>query len=324
MKNQTKNPFELLRLNENATARKLSIALICASLAGPQVFAGFITYELVATTGIYGNKPIGEITIQTVWLGDDHFNFDEGIWYEYSFSIADISFAGTSSTTNLVSGSVAFGEGEFIGDAVLTPTYYIWRPDLTGLLLFEDAYGNHLNLYADSIGNDWTWDHSGSLMDSATVADVDWYLKLKAITYLDSDQDGLTDDEEIDTYGTDPNKADTDSDGLNDYAEVVTHHTDPKVNDSDGDGFLDGYEVQTGHAPLIATDKPALVAEVRTVIEFTFPSALGKTYRIEGSPDLTNWTTVESGIAGNGAVIQRFYSTKDKPKQFLRVEEAAP
>jgi hypothetical protein len=145
-----------------------------------------------------------------------------------------------------------------------------------------------------------------------------------AITYPDSDQDGLTDDEEIGTYGTDPNKADTDSDGLNDYAEVVIHHTDPKVGDTDGDGFLDGYEVQTGHAPLIATDKPALVAEVRTVIEFTFPSALGKIYRIEGSPDLTVWTTIESGIPGNGGVIQRFYSTRDVPKQFLRVEEGVP
>jgi hypothetical protein len=45
--------------------------------------------------------------------------------------------------------------------------------------------------------------------------------------------------------------------------------------------------------------------------------------KIEAPPDLTTWATVEDGIPGNGAVIQRFSSTKDKPKGFLRVEEWA-
>jgi len=100
--------------------------------------------------------------------------------------------------------------------------------------------------------------------------------------------------------------------------------TNPLVGDTDGDGFLDGYEVLTGHLPLDPQDKLALVAEARTAIEFTFTAATGKTYRIEGSPDLKTWTTVEDGIAGNGAEIQRFYSIKDKPKGYFRVEESAP
>ncbi len=137
----------------------------------------------------------------------------------------------------------------------------------------------------------------------------------------DSDGDGLSDPDELMVYHTNPLVADSDNDGLNDRAEVNTHHTLPKVADTDGDGFLDGYEVLTGHLPLVATDKPALVAEVRTAIEFTFPSAVGKTYRIEDSPDLSAWGTVESGIAGNGGVIQRFYTTRNQPKRFFRVEE---
>ncbi len=80
----------------------------------------------------------------------------------------------------------------------------------------------------------------------------------------------------------------------------------------------------TGKSPLNALDKPALVAEARTAIEFTFPAAIGKAYRIEGSPDLATWTTVEGGIAGNGGVIQRFYSIRNTPKRFLRVEEDSP
>ena len=79
----------------------------------------------------------------------------------------------------------------------------------------------------------------------------------------------------------------------------------------------------TGHAPLIATDKPALVAEARTAIEFTFPAAIGKTYRIEASTDLAAWQIVESGIAGTGGEIQRFYSTRGQPKRYFRVEEVA-
>jgi hypothetical protein len=113
-------------------------------------------------------------------------------------------------------------------------------------------------------------------------------------------------------------------DGLKDGAEINTYGTLPKVADTDGDGFLDGYEVLTGHLPLIATDHPALVAEARTAIEFTFPAASGKTYRIEASFDLKTWTPVEDGIAGNGGEIQRFYSIKDKPKGYFRVEESAP
>ncbi|MES2922111.1 MAG: hypothetical protein V4819_11220, partial [Verrucomicrobiota bacterium] len=140
----------------------------------------------------------------------------------------------------------------------------------------------------------------------------------------DSDGDGISDPSELQTHLTNPNLADTDNDGLSDGAEVNIHGTLPKVGDTDGDGFLDGYEVLTGKSPLNILDKPALVAEARTAIEFTFPSALGKTYRIEDSFDLSIWTTVESGIAGNGGQIQRFYTTRNVPKRYFRVEEEAP
>ncbi|MGK0189553.1 MAG: hypothetical protein ACI9R3_005370 [Verrucomicrobiales bacterium] len=142
--------------------------------------------------------------------------------------------------------------------------------------------------------------------------------------YPDADGDGLTDADETDTYGTDPSKEDTDNDGLSDFQEVVTYGTNPLVADTDLDGFLDGYEVSTGKSPLDIADHPALVAEARTAIEFTFPSAVGKTYRIEASTDLETWEIVESGIAGNGTVIQRFYSTLGMPKRYFRVEEDTP
>lgn len=42
---------------------------------------------------------------------------------------------------------------------------------------------------------------------------------LGEITALDSDGDGLNDEDEL-RYGTDPHKADTDGDGLNDWEEI--------------------------------------------------------------------------------------------------------
>lgn len=68
------------------------------------------------------------------------------------------------------------------------------------------------------------------------------------ISSLDSDNDGLTDEEEK-IYGTNPNLPDTDNDGLTDYEEVKIYHTDPLDPDTDGDGYLDGQEVKSGHNP---------------------------------------------------------------------------
>lgn len=39
---------------------------------------------------------------------------------------------------------------------------------------------------------------------------------------------------------------DTDQDGLTDYDEVRVYHTDPSIADTDGDGFADGDEASQG------------------------------------------------------------------------------
>ncbi len=65
----------------------------------------------------------------------------------------------------------------------------------------------------------------------------------------DSDDDGLTDGEEI-ALGTDPFDPDTDDDGLSDGDEVNVHGTDPLDADTDDDGLNDGLEVELGLDPL--------------------------------------------------------------------------
>jgi len=64
------------------------------------------------------------------------------------------------------------------------------------------------------------------------------------VTPLDSDGDGLSDEDEINIYNTDPFNPDTDGDGLTDYEEVKIYGTDPLNPDTDGDGLSDGDEVK--------------------------------------------------------------------------------
>jgi hypothetical protein len=64
---------------------------------------------------------------------------------------------------------------------------------------------------------------------------------------LDTDGDGLTDVEEIGTYGTNPGTYDTDGDTVSDYLEAKDGYSDPFDPDTDGDGYndseqFDGYD----------------------------------------------------------------------------------
>ena len=68
----------------------------------------------------------------------------------------------------------------------------------------------------------------------------------------DNDKDGINNTDEI-SYVTNPNKEDTDGDGLSDYDEIFTYHTDPLSADSDNDGVNDGAELKLGLDP----DDPA-------------------------------------------------------------------
>jgi len=84
---------------------------------------------------------------------------------------------------------------------------------------------------------------------------------------LDSDGEGLTDEEEK-TLGTDPFNPDTDGDELTDYEEVRTFLTDPLNPDTDYDGLADGAEVRVYKTnPLKQDTDDGGVADGHEVIE---------------------------------------------------------
>jgi lipoprotein-anchoring transpeptidase ErfK/SrfK len=103
-------------------------------------------------------------------------------------------------------------------------------------------------------------------------------IPVMAETILDTDQDGISDEAEINLYHSDPNQVDTDGDGYNDGIEIKTGFSplnpdrvklkdndfdqdsvsdeleikfkiDLTNPDTDGDGYTDGDEINTGYDP---------------------------------------------------------------------------
>ncbi len=171
-------------------------------------------------------------------------------------------------------------------------------------------------------------------LDSDGLKNIDEYTLGTQANNPDTDGDGLRDGVETGTgtwvsasnTGTSPLQADTDQDGLKDgvesnsgtFKDAADTGTHPLKSDSDLDGFDDGMEVAGGFVPTQNTSSPESEVTLRTAVEFRFNAARGATYRIEGSTNLNEWTTVEATIAGNGATVTRFYSIASQPFRFFR------
>ena len=117
-----------------------------------------------------------------------------------------------------------------------------------------------LEVYDDGNQDEGIWNH-WELVIHGTEVD------------LDSDGDGITDSNETDVYGTNPDNPDTDSDGLSDHVEIFTTGTDPVDADTDNDFLNDGIEVNVNNTDPFDndTDDDGLTDGLEVLNYFTNP-----------------------------------------------------
>ncbi|MHA1966208.1 MAG: hypothetical protein ACW964_00275 [Candidatus Hodarchaeales archaeon] len=124
--------------------------------------------------------------------------------------------------------------------------------DTWELYLAEGDIPNFLNIPLDPLDND-TDDDGLTDGRELVVGEVDIlvypFIGYETIHPLitspvdpDSDDDGLGDKYEVDN-NLRPDLVDSDNDTLTDWDEIYEHNTDPRKNDTDGDGILDSDEI---------------------------------------------------------------------------------
>ncbi|MBH0022534.1 fibronectin type III domain-containing protein [Salinibacterium sp. SWN248] len=153
--------------------------------------------------------------------------------------------------TFTVSAQTVGGQSLESGSVTATPLDGLTDSDADGVPDIVEYRIGSSHLLADT-DNDGLSDSEEINLLSGLTSPVD----------ADSDEDGISDaDDDIDgdglsnlyeiTEGIDPRAIDTDADTLSDAEEIVLG-TNPSSDDSDGDGLTDAFELHNGFSPLLA------------------------------------------------------------------------
>ncbi|MDP4007895.1 MAG: S-layer homology domain-containing protein [Candidatus Peregrinibacteria bacterium] len=128
-----------------------------------------------------------------------------------------------------------------ITDVSITGPGVFYYAKLIAVDLYDNEGVSAIGTYTSGVSGASTAGSSGSTKSgsSSTVSKDDKSGEVIAIEIkVDTDKDGLTDDEEA-IYGTDPLNSDTDNDGYTDRYELINLKSDPKNICSPGNSDLD-------------------------------------------------------------------------------------
>ena len=190
----------------------------------------------------------------------------------------------------------------------ISPEWAI-RLDMLGVIALATKRDALEFNWMPSVGVNWKW---GARVPAKYVV---------AGGALDSDGDGLTDEEEL-KLGTDPHNPDTDGDGLTDGEEVKVYKTDPLNPDTDYDALTDGDEVYKYKTnPLERDTDKGGVADGHEVIE-------DGTNPLDPSDDLLLFTLHIEFETDKAAIRSEYFGDLNKigkvlvrdPKATVRVE----
>ena len=149
----------------------------------------------------------------------------------------------------------------------------------------------------DSDGNGT--DDGNEDFDDDGLTNIDEYNQGTKPWVSDTDNDDLSDGDEVNLYDTDPLSPDTDGDELEDGDELVLG-TDPLIPDTDGDGILDSAEIffQT----LTYENDDSVIRNVSVSMEIT--GNINKTTSIENVMDIDILCSDVVGLVGEPFSIE--------------------
>jgi hypothetical protein len=179
--------------------------------------------------------------------------------------------------------------------AVISPALDVLRSVTISTYSYYDGYialVSEVDADEDNMPSWWEleYDLDDSNADDAVLdGDEDGLTNLEEFSartlpgIADTDEDSLSDGDEVLIHGTSPLSSDTDEDGLTDADELNVHATEPTDWDTDDDGFSDGAEIN-----LYSTDPND---------ETSLPEAITSySEDFESGAFASGWThTVESG-----------------------------
>lgn len=109
---------------------------------------------------------------------------------------------------------------------------------------------------------------------------------------------------------------DTDQDGISDYDEIHVYHTDPNNPDTDGDGYPDGVEVKRGFSPLHGNKKRLSDVD-------TDGDGLSDLFEIQFGTDLTLKDTDSDGFSDKNEIWAGFDPRTKEPKRVTKKIEVS-
>ena len=109
--------------------------------------------------------------------------------------------------------------------------------------------------------------------------------------------------------------------GLNggtDIDEIEIFGTPGVDPDPDEDGFDTALEISLGFDPNSPTSSPEGLSKTEPAVAFSFYGSDNNVYDIEASPDLINWSPLETNLTGPGNKVERCYSIRGEELNFYR------